>query len=123
MGLLPQLRDYSSTNIVHENSIPKIMSRKWFKILLSMFHIIHNGQQRAPDDCLYKILHFLNLLQPKFKESYIPEELVHINESNLSHFMVKYISISLYSIKSTGTESKCSKFVLTGVILHLSKYL
>lgn len=85
MGLmqLPQLRDYWSTNMLYENGIPKIMSRNRFEMLLSMFHICDNEQPRLPNDRLFKISNLLAILQPKFKESYIPEELVCIDESNV----------------------------------------
>lgn len=85
MGLmqLPQLRDYWSTNVLYENGIPKIMSRNRFEILLSMFHLCDNEQPRLPNDRLFKISPLLDILQQKFKESYIPEELVCIDESNV----------------------------------------
>lgn len=85
MGLiqLPQLRDYWSTNMLYGNNIPKIMSRNRFEMLLAMLHTCDNEGPRDPDDRLFKISKFLDILQPKFKSSYIPEELVCIDESNV----------------------------------------
>lgn len=86
MGLLqvPQLRDYWSKSIVYQNKIPTVMSRNRFENILGMFHTTDNDRQRNVDDRLYKISDVLNMIQSKFQEAYTPEDVVCIDESNVT---------------------------------------
>lgn len=59
------------------------MSRNRFENLLSMFHTCDNESQANLNDRLRKISDVLNMLQSKFKEAYVPENVVCIDESNV----------------------------------------
>ncbi|XP_050301553.1 piggyBac transposable element-derived protein 4-like [Anthonomus grandis grandis] len=91
MGLLPmpQLRDYWSTKSLYQNRIPTIMSRNRFEGILGMFHVSDNEKDRPSDDRLYKISEFLDMLQKKFKSSYMPEKDICIDESSNPQEVIK----------------------------------
>lgn len=85
MGLLQmtKLRDYWSTNVLYQNSIPKCMSRNRFESILGMFHASDNEAPRPEGNRMYKISKVLDMLQNNYKASYVPEDLVCIDESNV----------------------------------------
>ncbi|KAJ8928485.1 hypothetical protein NQ314_018955 [Rhamnusium bicolor] len=85
MGLLqiPKLRDYWSTCMLYQNAMPKIMSRNGFELILGIHHVCNNEEQIQPGNRLFKVSKFLNMLQTKFQQSYTPEEVVCIDESNI----------------------------------------
>ncbi|KAJ8937309.1 hypothetical protein NQ314_011948 [Rhamnusium bicolor] len=85
MGLmqLPKLRDYWSTKRIYNKRVPKIINCNRSELSLAMFHLLNNEQPRDPEDRLFKISKFLGIMEKNFKESYIPEEQVCIDESNI----------------------------------------
>lgn len=85
MGLmqLPKMRDYWAKKKIYSNPMSTVISRNRYEYILSMFHLSDNSQLRDPRDRLSKIAPFLDLLEEKYKASYIPEESVCIDESNV----------------------------------------
>ncbi|XP_050300132.1 piggyBac transposable element-derived protein 4-like [Anthonomus grandis grandis] len=59
------------------------MSKNRFEGILGMFHVSDNEKDRPSDDRLYKISEFLDMLQKKFKSSYMPKKDICIDESNV----------------------------------------
>lgn len=85
MGMvkLPSLADYWSNDELFGIQFTRnVMSRNRFEILLRMIHFADN-MNPVPDDKLYKIRPLLDALLHNFKQLYVPEEYVCIDETML----------------------------------------
>uniref|UniRef100_A0A0K8UNP3 PiggyBac transposable element-derived protein domain-containing protein n=1 Tax=Bactrocera latifrons TaxID=174628 RepID=A0A0K8UNP3_BACLA len=110
------------------------MSRNRFEQLLTMFHTSDNESQANLNDRLHKISNVLNMLQSMFKEAYVPENHVCIDESNVPfrgriHFRVAggYTwSFKVYTGKVKHNDTSVSATVVTELmdgLLNLGRTL
>lgn len=81
MGLsrYPKMADYWRKSNLYSNKISEHMPRNRFELLLRMLHFSNN--EEPSNDRLSKLRPFLDLLVDKFKEVYIPEREVCIDET------------------------------------------
>lgn len=82
MGLkkLPRMTDYWSKNPLYSDQVSSRMSRNRFELLLRMIHF-NDNENIVAHDRLGKLSPLLNILTNKYKEIYIPEKSVCIDET------------------------------------------
>ncbi|XP_069160488.1 piggyBac transposable element-derived protein 4-like [Procambarus clarkii] len=100
----------------------KYMSRDRFQILFRCLYFASN-EDRTEDDRLWRVKHYMNVVIGKFRDFYVPAQMLVIDESLL--LFNGYVAFKQY-IPSKRNRFGLKSFVLcdceTGYVLHMIRY-
>lgn len=80
MMILPSFAHYWKKNSLFYTKVSHFMSRNRYELLLANFHCSNNSAA-LPGDRLHKVQHLINMVIEYFRDAYVPEESMCIDES------------------------------------------